>query len=193
MATQHGARAKRLCGTYEITPGTRSHSYAGVITLAAGKTEEKPPMTALPIEAPHTKALATECVIATRESSRTCTLDLSRSRTDAAAFDILKAYKLSGNFHGILEVVLNHMGVPGMVTHQIAPRSVFSFPDRRTVIFSCDENVPGDRFNEIMASIKARIGFETPWWGKLLRPTRPGLRRGQALEPAAVPLLGCRG
>jgi hypothetical protein len=96
-------------------------------------------MVALPIDVPQTKKPATACVIATRESSRSSTLDLSRSRTHAAAFDVLKAYKLSGNFHSILEVVLKHMGVPGMVTHQILPRSVFSFPDRRTVIFSCDE------------------------------------------------------
>jgi hypothetical protein len=150
-------------------------------------------MTALPIEVPHTKTPARACVIATRESSRTCTLSLSRSRTHAVAFDILKAYKLSGNFHSIVEVVLKHMGVPGMVAHQIVPRSVFSFPDRRTVIFSCDENVPGDRFNEIMASIKARIGFETPWWGKLLRLSRPRPQCGQALEPVIAPLLGSRG
>ena len=147
-------------------------------------------MVALPIEVLHTKKPATARVIATRESSRSRTLDLSRSRIHAAAFDVLKAYKLSGNFHSILEVVLKHMGVPGMVTHQILPRSVFSFPDRRTVIFSCDETVSGDRVDAIMASIKARIGFEIPWWGKLLRPSRTRPRRGQALESVSALLSG---
>lgn len=144
-------------------------------------------MTALPIKVPHAKTPATACVIATRKSARTCILDLSRSRTSAAAFDILNAYKLSGNFHSILEVVLKHMGAFGMVTYQIAPRSVFSFPDRRTVIFSCDENVSADRFNEIIASIKARIGFETPWWGKLPWLVRPGPQCDQALKLVTAP------
>jgi hypothetical protein len=145
-------------------------------------------MTALPIEAPHIKTPAVACVIETRESSRTRTLDLSRSRTVAAAFDILKAYKLSGNFHSILDVVLKHMGVSGMVNYEIAPRAVFSFPDRGTVIFSCDENLSVDRFNEIVAAITARIGFLTPWWGKLLMRLSPSA--SPILEPVAAPLPG---
>lgn len=103
-----------------------------------------------------------------------CTLDLSRSRTHDAALDILKAYKLSGNFHSNLEVVLKDMGVFDMVTYRIEPNPVLAFPDCRHVVFTRNDNVPGDRFDDIIRSIKARIGFEAPWWGRMLRRIQPG-------------------
>lgn len=113
------------------------------------------------------------CVTATRDRSRTCTLALSRSRTHDAVLNILKAYKLSGNFHGNLEAILNDMGVSEMVACQVEPNPTLAFPDCRHVGFTRSENVSCEKFDEIITSIKTRIGFDVPWWGKLLRRGRP--------------------
>lgn len=110
----------------------------------------------------------------TRHLSPSCTLDLSRSRTHDAALDILKAYKLSGNFHGNLETVLKDMGLYDLVTYQIEVNPRLAFPDCRSVVFTPNEDLPGDTFGEIVGSIKARIGFETPWWAGLLRRVQGG-------------------
>jgi hypothetical protein len=110
----------------------------------------------------------------TRHLSPSCTLDLSRSRTHDAALDILKAYKLTGNFYCNLETVLKDMGLHDMVTYQIELNPRLAFPDCRCVVFSPNEDLPGDTFGEIIRSIKARIGFETPWWVGLLRRAQGG-------------------
>ncbi len=110
----------------------------------------------------------------TRHLSQSCTLDVSRSRTHGAALDILKAYKLSGNFHRNLETVLKDMGVNKLVTYQIESNPRLAFPDCRHVVFRLNESVPGDLFGEIIKSIKARIGFETPSWVRLLRRIHSG-------------------
>jgi hypothetical protein len=102
------------------------------------------------------------------------TLDLSRSRAHDAALDILKAYKLSGNFHGNLETVLKDMGVCDLVTYQVELNPRLAFPDCRSVVFTPNEDLPDDTFGEIIRSIKARIGFETPWWVGLLRRVQGG-------------------
>jgi hypothetical protein len=112
--------------------------------------------------------LQTETARVTATRRQTCVLDLSRSRTHDAVLDILKAYKLSGNFHDNLGAVLKDMGVSGMVAYEFEPGPVLAFPDCRHVVFIRAENVPGDRFDDIIASIKTRIGFDVPWWGRLL-------------------------
>lgn len=163
-------------------------------------------MTALPVEAPRGAAAAPEAaapspdddplqpetarVTAMRRPSRMCTLDLSRSRTHDAVLDILKAYKLSGNFHDNLGTVLRDMGVSGMVTYEVESGSVLAFPDCRQVVFTCAENVPCDRFDEIIASIKTRIGFSGHWWSRLLHRSRPCAGPRSQAGAGAVPM--CR-
>jgi hypothetical protein len=145
-------------------------------------------MTAIPLEAASTLRAMPEavsssdadplqpeagCVTATRDWSRTCTLALSRSRTHDAVLNVLKAYKLSGNFHNNLEAVLNDMGVSEMVAYQVEPHPTLAFPDCRRVAFTRSEDVRREKFDEIITSIKTRIGFDVPWWGKLLRRGGP--------------------
>jgi hypothetical protein len=141
-------------------------------------------MTAVPFEAaPHiTKAAPAafasgenplQRVTATRCHARSCMLDLSRSRTHDAVLDILKAYKLSGNFHGNLETMLKHMGVFDMVSYQVEPNAALAFPDCRHVVFTLKENAPGDGFDDLIAILKDRIGFDVPWWVRSLRRLQP--------------------
>ena len=105
-----------------------------------------------------------------RSSSLSCALDLSKSRANDAVLDILGAYKLTGNFHADLEIVLRDIGAFDQVTYQIEPNPKRSYlPDCRHVVFKPNENVPNDVFGEIIKSIEARIGFEAPWWVKPLR------------------------
>ena len=107
---------------------------------------------------------------ATQSSSLSCALDLSRSRANDAVLDILRAYKLTGNFHVNLAIVLKDIGVFDKVTYQIKGNPKLSYyRDCRHVVFKPNENVPNDMFGEIIKSIKARIGFDAPWWGRLVR------------------------
>jgi hypothetical protein len=146
-------------------------------------------MTALPLEdSPHTTRAMPEPAIlpsgedplqplagrvtATRRRSRA--LDLSRSRTHDAVLDILNAYKLSGNFHGNLETVLKNMGVFDMLSYQVESHPALAFPDCRHVAFTLKEDVPGDIFDDIIASIRDRIGFDVPWWVRQLRRSSAG-------------------
>jgi hypothetical protein len=106
----------------------------------------------------------------TRSSSVSCTLDLSKSRANDAALDILGAYKLTGNFHVNLEIVLKDIGAFDKVTYQIEPNPRLSYSrDCRHVVFKPNEKVPDAMFREIIKSIEARIGFDAPWWVKPLR------------------------
>jgi hypothetical protein len=146
-------------------------------------------MTALPLEARHTtRAMAepaalpssedplqpgTERITSARHHSPSYALDLSRSRTHHAVLDILKVYKLSGNFHGNLEIVLKDMGVVDMVSYQIESNPSLALPDCRHVVFTLNENVPGDRFDDTIANIKDRIGFHAPWWVRQLCRLQP--------------------
>jgi hypothetical protein len=116
---------------------------------------------------------ATGHIKATRHHAQSYALDLSRSRTHDAVLDILNAYKLSGNFHGNLEIVLKDMGVFDMVSYQIESNPALALPDCRHVVFTLNENVPGDRFDDVIATIKERIGFHAPWWVKQLRRLQP--------------------
>src|SRR6266436_3062538 len=107
---------------------------------------------------------------AMRSASLSCGLDLSKSRAHDAVLGILRAYKLTGNFHVNLEIVLKDIGVFDKVTYQIERNPKLScFQDCRHVVFKPNGNVPNDMFGEIIKSIKARIGFDAPWWGRLVR------------------------
>jgi hypothetical protein len=107
------------------------------------------------------------------ERGRSHALDLSRARTHDAALNILKAYKLSGNFCSNLEVVLKDMGVSDVVTYRTEPHPAFAFPDCRHVVFTLSGELPDGRCDDIVRTIEARIGFATPWWGRMLRRCRP--------------------
>src|SRR5258707_3438442 len=118
----------------------------------------------------------TKCVMArserpaTKSSSLSCALDLSKSRAHDGVLDILRAYKLTGNFHVNLEIVLKDIGVFDKVTYQIERNPKLSYSqDCRHVVFKPNGNAPNDMFGEIIKSIKARIGFESPWWVRLFR------------------------
>jgi hypothetical protein len=118
----------------------------------------------------------TKCIMgrserpATQSSSLSCALDLSKSRAHDAVLDILRAYKLTGNFHVNLEIVLKDIGVFDKVTYQIERNPKLSYSqDCRHVVFKPHENVPNDMFGEIIKSIKARIGFDAPRWVRLFR------------------------
>ena len=96
-------------------------------------------------------------------------LDLSESRAYDCAQDILGAYKLSGDFHVDLQIVLKDLGVLDKITYEIEPKAPLS--DCRHVVFRPNDNVHKDRFSEIIRSIKSRIGYDAtrPWWVRLLR------------------------
>ncbi len=107
---------------------------------------------------------------ATRSASLSWALDLSKSRAHEAVLDILRAYKLTGNFHVNLEIVLKDIGVFDKVTYRIERNPNLSYSqDCRHVVFKPNGNVPNDMFGDIMKSIKARIGFDAPWWVRLFR------------------------
>lgn len=124
-------------------------------------------------------------VTATRSASRSAMLDLSRSRTCDAALDILKAYKLSGNFYINLEAVLKDLGFHDMVTYQVESHPVLDFPDCRHVVFKARDDVPGDRFDAIVRSINDRIGFDVPWWVRLLRRIQPEAPGKAPVDPTS--------
>jgi hypothetical protein len=118
---------------------------------------------------------------ATRSVSLSCALDLSKSRAHEAVLDILRAYKLTGNFHINLEIVLKDMGVFDKVTYQIERNPKLSYSqDRRHVVFKPKGNVPNDVFGDIIKSIKARVGFDAPWWVRLFRAFQ------EKVDPAGV-------
>ncbi len=98
------------------------------------------------------------------------TIDLSASRAYDSALEILGAYKLTGNFHLNLEIVLKDIDAFDRVTFEIEPRSQLSYsPDCRHVLFRPNANVHMDQFSEIIRSIKGRVGFDgtRPWWTRL--------------------------
>src|ERR1700686_71261 len=97
------------------------------------------------------------------------TLELSESRTYDAALETLGAYKLTGNFPVDLEIVLKDLRVLDKVTFEIKPKSPLS--DCRHVEFRPTDKVHGDRFIEIMQTVKKRIGADStqPWWVRLFQ------------------------
>jgi hypothetical protein len=107
--------------------------------------------------------------VTTQSASSSCGLELSKWRAHDAALAILDAYKLTGNFHINLEIVLKDLGALGKVTFEIEPKSTLSCPDRRYVVFRPTENTRIECFDEIIDAIRARIGFDAaaPWWVRL--------------------------
>jgi hypothetical protein len=104
---------------------------------------------------------------AARSPSPSCTLDLSKSRAYDAALEILGAYKLTGNFHVNLEIVLKDLRAFKRVTFEIEPTARLPYhPDCRHVVFRPYANVSMERFSESIRSIRERIGFDAalPWW-----------------------------
>jgi hypothetical protein len=99
-------------------------------------------------------------------SSPSCTLHLSKSRAYDAALEILGAYKLTGNFHVNLEIVLKSLGAFDKVKFEVQPTATLPYhPDCRHVVFRPNADLPMVTFNEIIRSIEARIGFDAaPSW-----------------------------
>ena len=96
-----------------------------------------------------------------RSLSPSATLDLSKSRTYDAALEILGAYKLTGNFHVNLEIVLGALGARDEVAFEVQPATGLPYhPDCRHVDFRANANVPPDRFRDIVRSIEARLAFD---------------------------------
>jgi hypothetical protein len=139
-------------------------------------------MTAFAVEAPHAMKAAPEAAdlpsgddpslsataCATVAGVRSCALNLSRTRTHDAVLDILNVYKLSGNFHSNLDAVLNDMGYCDIVTYRVEPGPAFAFQDCRHVVLTLNDGVPAALLGEVAGAMKARIGFDAPWWGRLL-------------------------
>jgi hypothetical protein len=109
------------------------------------------------------------------EPWRSCTIDLSSSRANDAVFEILQAYKLTGNFHVNLEIILKHLGAFGEVIYEIAPMSMLAYHrDCRHVTFRASKNIGTDRFDEIIRRLDAWIGFGER--GRRLEFDRPSHR-----------------
>jgi hypothetical protein len=98
-------------------------------------------------------------------------LDVSASAAYDCVLDILKAYKLTGNLHINLEIILNDMGAAKELTFDIAPKRKLGFHrDCRRVVFRRKETVSADRFSRIMRSLSDRIGLDakrSSWRGFL--------------------------
>jgi hypothetical protein len=62
-----------------------------------------------------------------RASSLARTLDLSESRAHGSTLQILRAYKLIGNFHVNCEIVLKDLAAFDKVTYEIEPESQLPF------------------------------------------------------------------
>ena len=108
---------------------------------------------------------------------RAISVALSELRAYDSALEIRGAYKLTGNFHVNLEILLEYIGASDEVTFQVSPRSwLIGCPDCRAVEFRPKGNVQKERLSEIMRTIKGRIGFvsKQPWWARL-RHRRDGV------------------
>jgi len=100
------------------------------------------------------------------------TLDLSASRAYDSALEILGAYKLTGNFHINLEIVLKEIDAFDKVTFEVEPMSQLPYStDCRRVLFRPNENVRTSQFSDIMRAINRRIGFDAtcPWWVRIFQ------------------------
>jgi hypothetical protein len=100
------------------------------------------------------------------EPRPSCTIDLSKFRANDAALRILGAYKLTGNFHVNLEIILKHLSAFREVIYEVAPMSTLPYhPDCRHVTFRAGENIGSDRFKEIIRRLDVWIGFDAKhWW-----------------------------
>jgi len=107
--------------------------------------------------------------LATDSRNLSQTLELSELRTYDAALETLGAYKLTGHFPTELEIVLKDLRVLDKITFDIKPKSPLS--DCRHVEFRPTDKVHGDRFIEVMRTVKKRIGVYStqPWWVRLFQ------------------------
>jgi hypothetical protein len=108
----------------------------------------------------------------TRPASFSHTLDLSAARAHDAVLDILGVYKLTGNFHINLKIVLKDLGAFDKVTYAIEPETPLPFRlDCRHVAFRPNPGVSMDTFSDIMRAMTGRIGFDAKlsWWDRLFR------------------------
>lgn len=118
------------------------------------------------------------------------TLNLSASRAHDSALEVLGAYKLSGNFHVNLEIVLKDIDAFDKVTFEVQPGSRLRYsPDCRHVLFRPNEYIRMSEFSKIMSSINGRIGFGATYsWA-----ARAFHWLLAQLEPAnMIPVLGAR-
>jgi hypothetical protein len=96
-----------------------------------------------------------------RALSSSRALDLSRTLAYDVAREFLGAYKLTGNFHANLEIVLKALGAADEVTFEVEPGDRQPYhPDCRHVIFHANGGVSPDRFNDIIRSIRMRLAFD---------------------------------
>lgn len=117
---------------------------------------------------------------------RTAILALSKSRAHDFALEFRRAYKLTGNFHVNLEILLEHLDAQREVAFEVEPKSWLSrYPDCRRVEFRANGSIQHDRFVEVLTSIEKRIGFivKQPWWETCLRRvTRLNVRSRRRLH-----------
>jgi hypothetical protein len=140
------ARRRRREAVGDIRRSKRGESPMGVLAELAAP---------IGVAVPTTRPLSTQAP----PRRMSCALDLSKSRATDAALDILRAYKLTGNFHVNLEIVLKHLGALGEVTFEFAPTSArLHNPDCRHVVFRPDKNIGMERFDEIMRAVRGLIG-----------------------------------
>jgi hypothetical protein len=106
-------------------------------------------------------AAITQPELLARSLSSSRALDLSRTLAYDAALEILGAYKLTGNFHANLEIVLKALAAADEVTFEVEPADGQPYhPDCRHVVFHADGGVSADRFNDIIRSIRMRLAFD---------------------------------
>ena len=126
-------------------------------------------------EVPDEAATLLPCDVETRsreDGNIERTLDLSASRAYDSALEILGAYKLTGNFHTNLEIVLKEIDAFGKVTFEVEPMSQLPYStDCRRVVFRPNDNIHMSQFSAITRSIRRRIGFDatSPWWVRIFQ------------------------
>jgi hypothetical protein len=126
-------------------------------------------------EAPDEAATLLPCDVETRsreDGNIERTLDLSALRAYDSALEILGAYKLTGNFHTNLEIILKEIDAFDKVTFEVEPTSQLPYStDCRRVLFRPNDNIHMSQFSGIMRSIRGRIGFDAtwPWWVRVFQ------------------------
>ena len=172
---RHGPRATTLVPSSQPTPEEREMNRCRRLIQASHKSAVKKIQIGQPQKSARSCLKQGDLIRAEAEiaivDDKTITLALSESRAYDSALEIRRAYKLTGNFHVNVEIVLEHLGAFDDVTFEIEPKSWLTrCPDRRHVGFRPNDTVPKDRFNEILRSIKGRIGFvsKQPWWARSL-------------------------
>jgi hypothetical protein len=117
-------------------------------------------------------------------------LALSAARAYDCALSILGAYKLTGNFHTNLELVLRDIGAFDKVTFEVKTGDrLLYLTDCRRVLFRPRENVHIGQFRDIICSIKNRLefrGIRGRWIRVLHRPRRSRVCRALPVAAASI-------